>query len=107
MSTAVTFINPTRIIKQEGGNYFRFLIMTPKGAKRGYFNHEDVGDKSTLHPQLQAVAHELNGMMAVERFYINIGGDQPDRIVVKFSSNITVDDPVLDTIKQIIGNELG
>lgn len=108
MGTSVSFVNPTSILRMEGQNWYRFCISPPKeNYKSGFFTKADLGEKSTLHPQLRIIANELAIMSAVESFHINLGGDASDRIVVKFNDDVLVDDGHLMVIADLIGERLG
>jgi hypothetical protein len=107
MSTAVTFNNPTKIIRLHGHNYIKFQIKAPHGASSGYYTSEDLDKLSSLHPQLKYIGRELLLMDNVEKFYINVGGDKPDRIVVKFVDHVVVTDGMLRVIADFIGERLG
>jgi hypothetical protein len=107
MSAAVRFNNPTSINRMPGGNWVRFFIKPPPGSASGFFAASDMGTRSSLPPQLKQIGDELAKMDSVHTFHFNIGGEQQDRISVKFRPDIDVDDGLLRVVADIIGEPLG
>lgn len=108
MSTAVSFVNPTAIVRMPGHNHVRFCIQAPRdNYKAGYYSPDDVDGKEKLPTQLRIIGRELKLMNTVEKFHINLGGDKPDRIVVKFHDRVDVNDGLLTVIADFIAERLG
>ena len=106
MSVA-THTNPTKIVRMQGPNWFRFNISTPEKYTSGFFNESDLESKSTLPKPLKLIGKELTLVDAVEKFHINLGGDKSDRIVVKFKDHEEVTEGMLVMIADFIGEMLG